>query len=89
MEFRIPISILNVRDEDNTQPSAALPELTAAQEISACADPGIAAVSNPKKSKLQILAETLEDERRSPSSGSYRLVVKWQHLRLNLYEQKE
>ena len=78
LEFRIPISILNVRDEDDNldQPnSSALNQSSVNSEVS---DPpgghmtdGSSSSNNVfyKKTKLQILAETLEDEPRSPSSG--------------------
>eukprot|EP00088_Acartia_fossae_P065834 TRINITY_DN8126_c0_g1_i11.p1 TRINITY_DN8126_c0_g1~~TRINITY_DN8126_c0_g1_i11.p1 ORF type:complete len:757 (+),score=125.22 TRINITY_DN8126_c0_g1_i11:140-2410(+) len=114
LEFRIPISILNVRDDvvgDGEEPTTEdLSELAAVasavtnatshhhsvvgEDTSQRGDPSIHVTSLPpppsedhgvvgeegfssttaptsstlKKSKLQILAETLEDERRSPSS---------------------
>lgn len=77
LEFRIPISILNVRDEDDNldQPnSSALNQSSVNSEVS---DPPGGHMTDGsssnnvfyKKTKLQILAETLEDEPRSPSSG--------------------
>jgi hypothetical protein len=73
LEFRIPISILSVRDEEA---SATLSELARdASELSredgstqSSSTLGGRVSTGYKKSKLQILAETLEDKPRSPSS---------------------
>ena len=75
LEFRIPISILSVRDEDDNLDQPNSSSLSHSNENPQVSEPPGGHMTDNgnnvfyKKTKLQILAETLEDEPCSPSSG--------------------
>jgi len=74
LEFRIPISILSVRDEDDNLDQPNSSSLSHSNENPQVSEPPGGHMTDNgsnvfyKKTKLQILAETLEDEPCSPSS---------------------